>query len=736
MRQLGARVVLTLAAALVALLALGCANAEPPLFVATWTVDGATITLPAHLTDAQLFDEKHARKPTVELKARVAIPASLRARELTFAAPHLPAHARLRANGRALALRDADDGSYRGAFFRRWQIPSDVADADAIDFDLAIDDTWAQAGWLDSVPRISATLSGDAGFLAVVGWNQVTGAVGVVSTLVASITYLLLFLIDRSRRAAGWYAFQSLCGAFYPAFALGELTPIFGQWDGPLMATMLGLALVAGVHVSHLTYNISRTSRIWDIWGAAIAIAALFFHDPFTTTKFVSPLLVSLAVIGSAVIVINYVRAARTQRRLDAYMPGTAWACLFVLTIPDGAAWLGLGEVAYGARGGYLGIAIISVAQSLALVREHIVSHRRAEALNVELAQRVAALEGKNREIGLLNTELRRQIGARSSDLADRLARLGDVRPRAISVHEGDVIDERYRVVRAIGEGGMGSVYEVVRVADDRHFALKIVTGRGDGAGLARFAREAQLIAELDHPNVVSIVDIDVASDGRIFLVMELASGRSLEDHRTRYGDSTWALPILRGLARGLTAVHARGIVHRDLKPSNVLVAEDLVVKIADFGIAALDRDRDPASGDADTLVAEGSSSPPPPPPSGATLTQTGVILGTPLYMAPELVLGAKNATGAADVFSFGVIAYEILTGELPFDEAPVAALLARRKAPDAAHFPASVPRALATLFERCLDPEPMARPSAEEIASALSSIDATTEVRRVVSSA
>ena len=207
----------------------------------------------------------------------------------------------------------------------------------------------------------------------------------------------------------------------------------------------------------------------------------------------------------------------------------------------------------------------------------------------------------------------------------------------------------------------MGEVHEVERLTDGRRLALKTITGNAKRESLARFAREAQVAAELDHPNVVATLDIGVTRSGTLFLVMELVTGASLAAARTRYGDVPWAIPVLQQIATALAAMHAQGIVHRDLKPSNVLV-DGNTVKVADFGLAGLVNQSDVA---ATLSPAEAAAVSP-------ALTRTGAIMGTPIYMAPELAGGARAAGPSADIFSFGVVAYELLARQLPHTAPPV----------------------------------------------------------------
>jgi hypothetical protein len=334
--------------------------------------------------------------------------------------------------------------------------------------------------------------------------------------------------------------------------------------------------------------------------------------------------------------------------------------------------------------------------------RVHALLRRVAHEANT----RVVELEARNREVRVLNDELRRQIGDRARQLAEAVTRLSGaaVAPRKLS--PGELVDERYRVVERLGAGGMGTVYRVARLADERALALKVLSGVADREALIRFVREAQIAAELDHPNVVAAVDLGVSQSGMVFIVMELMPGETLAEKKTSYGDERWALPMVRQIAAALAALHARGIVHRDLKPSNVLLDGD-TAKVADFGIASL---TERASVDHDATVSLG-------------LTHSGAFLGTPLYMAPELQGGVRQATPRADVFSFGVVAYELLARQLPFSSAPVLERLQGRSAPVAkplAEVRPDLPLPLTRLVDDCLVESPEARPSAEAIVAAL----------------
>jgi serine/threonine-protein kinase len=450
-----------------------------------------------------------------------------------------------------------------------------------------------------------------------------------------------------------------------------------------------------------------------------------------------------------------------TPRPQNLYLIVLAWPATAMLGVPDVIAWLGLGDPFLGLRTASLGMMMICLLQATALSREHLLSLRRADRLNADLAVRV-------REVEHLNEDLRRHIAARSRELAESFAEDGaeQLAEPVDALDPGDVVQRRYRVVRRIGEGGMGFVYEVERIADNSHFALKVLSVTSDGATRARFAREAQVAATVDHPNVVSIVDFEQASEGYLFLVMELVEGNTLLEVRRRNRDIPWTLFVLAQVAAGLGALHRQGIVHRDLKPGNVLLSRGAdgrrpLVKITDFGISSLVDERPslrapttipiisaapaapaslPLSSPEDsatlrnaapladsshmaTLVKLDGSPVEDAKPSNAALTQTGIVFGTPSYMAAELVFGVKNATRSSDVFSLGVIAFELLTGHRPFHESPLQTRMAGRNlsaAPRLLEACPSLDPSIAEMLERALGHDPATRPSAQELAEAL----------------
>ena len=249
-----------------------------------------------------------------------------------------------------------------------------------------------------------------------------------------------------------------------------------------------------------------------------------------------------------------------------------------------------------------------------------------------------------------------------------------------------------YHVTALIGEGGMGEVYRATDTLLHRDVALKILPDAfaADPDRLARFQREAQVLASLNHPNIAQIHGIEKSEDTQA-LVLELVEGPTLAD-RIAKGPIPLdeALPIAKQIAEALEAAHEAGVIHRDLKPANIKVREDGTVKVLDFGLAkALDTTPQGDPSQSPTLT--------------AAATQMGVIMGTAAYMSPEQAKG-KVADKRADVWAFGVVFYEMLTGQRAFDGDDVADTLAAilRAEPSWDALPAGTPLSIRTLLRRC----------------------------------
>ncbi len=221
---------------------------------------------------------------------------------------------------------------------------------------------------------------------------------------------------------------------------------------------------------------------------------------------------------------------------------------------------------------------------------------------------------------------------------------------------EGTVVRGKYQILSKIGEGGMGAVYKARHQRFGELRALKVISAQlsGDANILKRFEKEAVLTRKLQHPNAVRVEDIDEAEDGRPFIVMEYIEGRSLKDAIQAQGTilPARALAIGKQVASALDAAHQLGMVHRDIKPENIVLVEapsGEEAKVLDFGIARI---RD--------IGAEQLG--------GRSLTETGVIIGSPPYMSPEQAMGLKGdqLDGRSDLYSLGVVMYQMLTGALP----------------------------------------------------------------------
>ena len=263
-----------------------------------------------------------------------------------------------------------------------------------------------------------------------------------------------------------------------------------------------------------------------------------------------------------------------------------------------------------------------------------------------------------------------------------------------------NTIADRYELKEMVGSGGMSSVYRAFDTLLERHVALKILHEQfgGDDEHVERFRREARAVAQLSHPNIVTVIDRG-EEDGRQFIVFELIDGENLKELVERGGP----LPVRRVLelgleiGRALAFAHAQGLVHRDVKPQNVLLGGEGVAKVTDFGIVR-------------SLDAVGH-------------TETGTVLGTSHYIAPEQARG-ERVDAQTDVYSFGVVLYELLTGEVPYPGDSFLAVAMKHvndPVPGVLEHRPDTPLRLASLVERCLAKLPDERPaSLDDVVSEL----------------
>ncbi|MFY9618724.1 MAG: protein kinase [Pyrinomonadaceae bacterium] len=228
------------------------------------------------------------------------------------------------------------------------------------------------------------------------------------------------------------------------------------------------------------------------------------------------------------------------------------------------------------------------------------------------------------------------------------------------------VFEGKYRLDERLGGGGMGTVYRATHLLIDRPVAIKVLSQRfvGDSTAKQRFRREARAAGRMHHPNAVSVTDFGATADGYLYIVMELLEGRTLRDLLAREAplDVARVVSIMLQTCAAVSAAHDVGLIHRDLKPANIFIEQrsntPAVVKVLDFGVAKF-------------AVEEQADD------DYQTLTQVGAIIGTPRYMSPEQCSGSGSVTPASDVYSLGIILYEMLSGVVPFNaETPLAIAL------------------------------------------------------------
>jgi tRNA A-37 threonylcarbamoyl transferase component Bud32 len=274
----------------------------------------------------------------------------------------------------------------------------------------------------------------------------------------------------------------------------------------------------------------------------------------------------------------------------------------------------------------------------------------------------------------------------------------------------GEVLDGRYKILRKLGEGGMGEVYAAEHVHIEKKFAIKLLRPEivSNPEAVSRFRQEARSSSSIGHRNIIAIEDFGALPDGRIYMAMELLNGAALNDLITTPQPVDRLLNILIQTGHGLAAAHAKNIVHRDMKPENIFVTigpqNDDVPKLLDFGIAKV------AGNDGNN-----------------NLTKTGTIFGTPFYMAPEQALG-NTVDARTDIYAMGVIMYEVFAGSLPFQGESFMGILTQHittepepVAQRAGKSGRQLPHGLAEIITRCMHKNPAQRfATMDELVSAL----------------
>ncbi len=317
--------------------------------------------------------------------------------------------------------------------------------------------------------------------------------------------------------------------------------------------------------------------------------------------------------------------------------------------------------------------------------------------LETRVAEQVREIVRRAGDVEALNAQLQLKVQERSRELALALERLGASGPR---LSAGAKLGDRATLVRAVAEGGMGQVFLARDEVTGGDVAIKLIRPEiATGAeALRRFVAEAEVAASVRHPGIVRTLHIDVTPEGQIYQLMEWVDGVPLSAE-LGHGPLAPADAARIGAvcASALAAAHAASVIHRDIKPSNLMLcAQAPGLRILDFGISKR------AAGD-------------------AQLTRTGHALGTPAYMSPEQSHDAASVTPATDIYSLGVMVFQLLAGRLPFAAADtVGQLVAHRTEAPALDALVGVPEELVRLVARCLDKTPTARPSAAELAALL----------------
>ncbi len=273
----------------------------------------------------------------------------------------------------------------------------------------------------------------------------------------------------------------------------------------------------------------------------------------------------------------------------------------------------------------------------------------------------------------------------------------------------GNLIAGRYRLIREIGRGGMGSVWSARNEAILRDVAIKVLRSdvtEKEPSALTRFFNEARICGSIRHPGIVDVIDLGQAEDGTSFIVMELLDGEPLEGVLQRMKKLTplQILPIVADVARSIDLAHVSGVVHRDLKPANIylhrLATGETVTKVLDFGISK--------------VMHLGPF----------FATDTGSVIGSPAYMSPEQARGSSDTDHRTDIYALGVILYQALSGRFPFDISNYNTLIADILTRPAPPLDRDVPRALGEVVLRCLEKDPARRfAGAAELAARLDDI-------------
>jgi hypothetical protein len=493
------------------------------------------------------------------------------------------------------------------------------------------------------------------------------------------------------------------------------LEPVVAHWRDGLVAVHLATA-IAALPLALLAWRTGHRLMRW--LGPAAGLVWLLHAAAIAG---VDQLVVkNVAVFMGYAFGMAIVFAASPRQSVVVYALGWLAAVTAVLTHQDDAA-LRTAQIVSVSSSSIVAVVIqslLAAARRRDFTQKRTIDKQRAElaAVNASLAAVNAGLEKRVNdqvgeivqraaEVSTLNAQLQAQVRARSNELTLALSRLAFRRDLDGKLPSGTVLGERFEVRAPLGEGGMGTVYEGHDRETNARVAIKVIqaTSARHLDAMKRFLAEAATVSTIAHPAVVKMIHVDISEDGMLFQVQELIEGTTLGavmDATAGKMAAGKSARIGAVLAEALAAAHAQGVVHRDVKPDNIMLTSTAPgLKLLDFGIAKLADDGTDWE------------------------THTGMVIGTPSFMAPEQVEGAASVTDRADVYALGVIVFRLVADRLPFLGETGKVRMMRRleeDAPALASLVPDVPDDLAELVAHCLRRQPDDRPSARDIATAL----------------
>ncbi len=691
-RERGRRLGSSLAALGFALLAVGCSDSGHVRTLDRWSLapGGSTrtrdVTIPIHLTADDVPDEE----TVYALRATVRIPSAMRGRPLWFVAAQLPTRTVLVVDGeQATPVVEKPWETAWVAGPQVFAIPEAGSEDGLLHLEWRIAHDWPLSRWHDRAPELRT--AGSVGRAAVV--TQATSfylaTILFGALLAAALSCFAAILVDRRDKDSRWMLATSIATLPFSMFQMGTLQYVVPR-AYEFAFTLITLSIACFLLGRFLTnrFGLETTTRPFTVVFTASVVMAFVLRDrPFDSVIVQESLGAACELLATVPPTFLLLRGRARHNLSDVRWTTFALVFCTVLAVPDILYFTGLGDYLGGGHVTLVGVLVVVMTIVQLLARKRV---RELTEANAAAEAHATELRDEHARLGVLRAELELQMSAGKSGLLEAVAAISSNHAPKTNLGPGDVVDDRYRVVCRLGVGGMGAVFEVARISDGSRFALKTAHDL-DGPSLARLAREALIGANVRSDSIIEVVDIGVAREGFLFLVMELFESSPLSESKSRFGDASWAIRVLGGVVRALDAVHSAGVVHRDLKPSNILLGlhDDAVVKLADFGISrfadyeaerqasaprlARISDLPPTASPLRDAEAKLGVDAPMTQPSGSPsnpdalpdLTNAGQIAGTIGYLAPE-AMTSDQPTRSWDVFAFGVIAYLVLTGERP----------------------------------------------------------------------